>query len=293
MDFIINEEELAALCGLLHIQQLAYIRGIRPYMDVLTGIVGIKRGISYQSIAEQLYIEPHQGIKSESYSRAQIRRALASLERANLITLQSQGLKLILKCQLASLGYFVQNKPVTKPSQQAILSDSNYALENKGQLDHLLEKDAIGKTSKADTPLKEDNYIYLLSQFEQFWNLYPNKKSQQKSWEQYQTLNLDPQLHSKIINALQEQIIFTEQLKAQGHWVAAWKYPANWLAQHCWNDELTMEEPQEKNHANRKTNYSKQQAGDSLWDSCKSGFACEEDTNVIELTTYRNKSQTY
>ena len=29
MDFIINEDELAALCGLPHIQQLAYIRGIR------------------------------------------------------------------------------------------------------------------------------------------------------------------------------------------------------------------------------------------------------------------------
>ena len=71
MDFVINENELTALCGLPHIQQLAYLRGIRPYMDVQTGLVGIKRGISYQSIAEQLYIEPHQGIKSESCSRAQ------------------------------------------------------------------------------------------------------------------------------------------------------------------------------------------------------------------------------
>ena len=53
MDFLINEEELAALCGLPHIQQLSYLRGIRPYMDTHTGLVGIKRRVSYQSIAEQ------------------------------------------------------------------------------------------------------------------------------------------------------------------------------------------------------------------------------------------------
>ena len=33
MDFIINGNELAAVYGLPHIQQLAYLRGIRPYMD--------------------------------------------------------------------------------------------------------------------------------------------------------------------------------------------------------------------------------------------------------------------
>ena len=77
MDYLINSSELGALSGLPHLQQLAYLTGIRPYMDVKTGIVGVKRGISYQSIAESLYIEAHQGIKSETCSRAQIQRALA------------------------------------------------------------------------------------------------------------------------------------------------------------------------------------------------------------------------
>jgi len=103
MDFLISDDELAALCGLPHSQQLAYLRGIRPYMDVKTGLVGVKRGISHQSIAEQLYIEPHQGIKSGSCSRAQVRRALSALERVGAISLQSEGLRLILKCNLASM----------------------------------------------------------------------------------------------------------------------------------------------------------------------------------------------
>ena len=84
MDFVINDNELAALCGLPHIQQLAYLRGIRPYMDVKTGLVGVKRRVSHQSIAEQLYIEPHQGIKSQSWSRDQIRRAVSGLARAGV-----------------------------------------------------------------------------------------------------------------------------------------------------------------------------------------------------------------
>ncbi|HAT8743680.1 TPA: hypothetical protein JBA44_15805, partial [Legionella pneumophila] len=102
MDFVINGEELEAMSGLPHIQQLAYLRGIRPYMDVKTGITGIKRRISYQSIAEQLYIEPHQGIKSQSFSRDQVRRAISGLTRAGLIEVQSEGKQLILKCPLAS-----------------------------------------------------------------------------------------------------------------------------------------------------------------------------------------------
>ena len=47
MDFLINANELEALCGLPHIQQLVYLRGIRPYMDVKTGIVGIKRVVHH------------------------------------------------------------------------------------------------------------------------------------------------------------------------------------------------------------------------------------------------------
>ena len=162
MDFLINDHELDALCGLPHIQQLAYLRGIRPYMDVKTGLVGIKRGVSYQSIAEQLYVEPHQGIKSESCSRMQVRRALSSLSRAGLITPQSQGMKLILKCELASRSYSVQNKVDPKPTQQADLSPLSQPIEIKENHALCYKKADLAKTAKADTPLKENNYIYLL-----------------------------------------------------------------------------------------------------------------------------------
>lgn len=294
MDFLMNTEELVALCGLPHIQQLAYVRGIRPYMDVKTGIVGMKRKISHQSIAEQLYIEPHQGIKSQSWSRDQVRRALSGLARAGVVNMQSEGLQLILKCPLATLGYFIQNKAAIKPPEEAALVLSNEYQVNKGLSGYNHSKANIDESQKAATPLKEDNYyIYLLSQFEKFWDLYPLKKSQQKAWQQFQALTPDEVLCCKIINALQEQIAFEKKLKSQGLWIASWKYPANWLAQHCWNDELIMEALKERTHAKHQTDFSKPQPCDSLWDSCKSGLEPEEDNNVIKLTAYRNKSQAY
>src|SRR3990167_6530333 len=110
----ITYEELSALMGLPHLQQLLYLRGIRPYMDYRTGIVGIMRGISYQSLAEELYIEPHQGIKSGSPSKDQIRRAIKGLEKAGLLRIQSMDWKLVFQCLLIPTSYSDLNKPATK-----------------------------------------------------------------------------------------------------------------------------------------------------------------------------------
>lgn len=294
MDFLINDKELSGLCGLPHIQQLTYLRGIRPYMDVLTGIVGVKRGISYQSISEQLYVEPHSGIKSVSYSRAQLRRALSGLERAGLIEIQSEGLRLILKCPAATLGYSVQNKAVTNPSQQAVLFETQKTLENKGEKAPESNKADTAKSAKADIPLKEDNYIYLFSHFEKFWNLYPLKKSKQKTWEAYQALSPSQELQGQIINALQQQIQFYQKQKTQGQWVAAWKFPANWLAQQCWEDEVQDLSIQEQAHAIDERNHQKKPVRDSFWESCKSGIEAESSPdNIIQIDAYRRASQAY
>ena len=263
MDFVITENELAALSSLPHIQQLAYLRGIRPYMDMKTGVVGIKRGISLQSIAEQLYTEPHQGIKSVSYSRAQVRRALAGLERAGVISLQSEDMKLILSCPLASRDFSVQNKAVTKPSQQAVMERVSECLENTGFSEGKEEKAVIPETPKAVTPLIKDNiYIFLLSKFEQFWLAYPEKKSREQAWQVFQRLPLDESLFTTIMQALSAQITERTKATAAGSWVPPWKYPANWLEKQCWTDEPTQELKQEKKHAERRTTHQPKPAED-------------------------------
>lgn len=87
MYFTVNDNELDALCGLSYIQQITYLRGIRPYMDRNTFIVGIKRRISYQSLAEALYIEPHQGItESGSPSLSKFAELLKGLNDQGLLS---------------------------------------------------------------------------------------------------------------------------------------------------------------------------------------------------------------
>jgi len=65
-------------------------------------------------LREELYVEPHQGYASGSPSKDQMRRAVKTLERAGLISIHSEGKKLIVKCELATWDYCDQNKVATK-----------------------------------------------------------------------------------------------------------------------------------------------------------------------------------
>jgi hypothetical protein len=265
MDFVINDNELAALCGLPHIQQLAYLRGIRPYMDVKTGLVGIKRRISYQSISEQLYVEPHQGIKNQSFSRDQLRRALFGLARVGVIEVQSEGMQLILKCKLASMNYSVQNKAAINPPQKATINPHEKSLVNTGLSWSEYSKADIAESPKAATPLKDNNYIYLLAQFEKFWSLYPEKKSKQNAWQAFQQLNPDQLLINRIFQALEKQIHHRQMKQFNSEWSPPWKYPVNWLNQRCWEDEITVEQPKERKHAEHRKNNKNESSRDLFW----------------------------
>lgn len=282
MDFLINEEELAALCGLPHIQQLSYLRGIRPYMDIHTGLVGIKRRISYQSIAEQLYVEPHQGIKAQCFSRDQVKRSIGGLVRAGLIVMQSEERFLILKCELASRDYFAQNKAATNQPQKATINQHLRTLVDTGSSQTDSWKADTDKTTKAALPLN-NSYLYFL--FEKFWSLYPQKKSKQSAQAVFERINPDESLFAVMMQALEAQIIHTDLMKARGLWMPNWKYPANWLAQRCWEDELSTDVLQEKHHAEPTKNPKKHRGKDPFAPPIDTE---ERDTsNVIQLQQYR------
>ena len=294
MDFMMNSEELAVLYGLPHAQQLIYLRGIRPYMDVKTGIVGLKRRISLQSLAEEVYIQPHQGVREEKHSRAQVRRALVSLERIGLITPQSQDLQLILKCNLATLGYSVQNKVVTNQSQQVVTKQSQKNRANTELSTIEVSKAVIDEMQKAVTPLKENNYLYfLLQKFEQFWLFYPEKKSRDRAFETFKQINPDESLLRVILQSLDQQIKARRAKEARGEWVPNWKFPANWLAQKSWEDEVNIELTQEKRNAKRRQNIGTT-VHDPFWnpetsDAASTGEDEYEQSNVIHLQRYRQQ----
>ena len=81
--FQINDEEREALRGLPMLAREIYVFALRPFMDFATGVVGERRGISWKSIAEELYVEPHQGIKGGEPSEKELRRALVWLQKAH------------------------------------------------------------------------------------------------------------------------------------------------------------------------------------------------------------------
>jgi len=187
MDFLfVNTDELSALMGVPYIQRVTYLLGIRPYMDRSTFIVGINRRISYQSLSEALYVEPHQGIQSGSPSRQQLRRVINGLERAGLVEIQSSDKNLILKCLLANSDNSLLNKadtnPPPPPDTKQDIKNANISVNYEPKT----QKDSIGKTAKADIPHNsKNNYVCIYAQFEKFWALFPKKIAKQKAWEEW------------------------------------------------------------------------------------------------------------
>lgn len=295
MDYLINKDELAAMYGLTHIQQLTYLRGIRPYMDLQSGIVGEKRKISYQSLAEEVYVEPHQGFKVDRVSRSQMRRVIDALERAGLIKQQSKDRQLILKCLLASRNYYIQKKADTNPTQQAGIKQTKSVLENiglNGSTQYNADTQAV---QKADIPQENNNYIYLSKQFERFWSLYPQKQSRPKAWDVFINLNPNESLVNAILSSLENQIKSREIAQGCGHWVPPWKYPANWLMQRCWEDEIPVTIRQERKHAGNKKGGRANASEDLLWNSCSDfeDIREQQQTNVIAFKEYRATKKTY
>ena len=267
---VINHEELSALNGLPHLQQLLYLRGIKPFVDNRTGITGVMRGISYQSLSEELYIEPHQGIKSGSPSKDQIRRAIKGLEKAGLLRIQSMEWKLIFQCLLITPYSPNQNKATLKQhnncavgisSENNLKSYSNYKS---------LNKPTTTVKDKAAIPQEvNNNYLFVCESFEKFWDLYPKKNAKQKALEEFKAINPSETLLTQMLTALQNQIHASNTLQSHGQWTPKWKFPANWLAQHCWEDEInTTKEIQNANHQKRDT---ATRPVDPFWDSCKAG----------------------
>ena len=276
MDFLINTEELAALCGLPHIQQIAYLRGIKPYMDFKTGLVGVRRKISHQSIAEQLYIDPHQGIKGGSVSRQQVRRALAGLARAGVITIESEGLQLILKCVFVSTDFSAQNKADTNPTHQTDINMNTQHHDMNVFSKNIHTNADTAKPSKADIPPNiRKSFVFSSANFENFWSLYPEKKSKAQALAAFEALNPDDALMNEIMTSLQRQIEHRATLIVQNQWVANWKNPANWLNQRCWEDEIKTEN-KELQHAAPRHNTHKQSGSDFSW------FPEESDAMPIE-----------
>ena len=153
---LINENEFEAFEGLSHLAVMIYIKAIRPYMDYKTGITGWKRGISYQSIKEEVYVEPIAGRhtnKSGSHTKSAIRNAIKELIKSGLLQLIPAGKKLVFSLVLAVSDNSDQNRNDIGTTQG---NDTGTTQANAALLNELAElkqtMSDILKNSRNDTP---------------------------------------------------------------------------------------------------------------------------------------------
>jgi hypothetical protein len=81
--------------------------------------------------------------------------------------------------------------------------------------------------------------------FEQFWQAYPVKKAKQRVKQLFCKLVTSETLFHTLLEGLEKQKAeraALAQLQAQGQrvFIPAWKYPATWLHQGCWEDEVGL-----------------------------------------------------
>jgi hypothetical protein len=117
--FQISEQEQDALSGLPWPVQILYY-GLRRRMDYATGRVGAVHGISWQALREDLWVDPHSGIKFEFVHRETVRRYAAWLERVGLIEMKSiwRSRRLIFHLRLAITDQLVRKQPDKNPTRQ-------------------------------------------------------------------------------------------------------------------------------------------------------------------------------
>lgn len=138
--------------GLSYLPIVLYVMAIRPRMDFATGLVGASVGISWQALGEWVYIEPHSGIQSGSPTKAAIRRAAECLERNGLLSIKTDGKRLIFKCILAirdkSARKQAGTNPAHHPDTQADTSAAAPVLDSGSQADTQAD---IPKTAQPGT----------------------------------------------------------------------------------------------------------------------------------------------
>lgn len=243
----LSDLELERLQGLPHFVRSVYIFGIRPYMDYRTGVVGVMRRVSWQSIAEACYVEPHQGeTDSGTPDRSRVRRAAVRLEKAGLVVNQSREKTLIFSCCAADTDKSAENKPDTNPTQtRHSEADTPRANSHAGFPEQADTIPTQGKTPKAGPPpvsgiREEEKDIEIpraRSRFGEFWLAYPKKVGKKPSEEKWKAKQLD---------RIADQILADIPLRhsRDRKWIDGFiPNPLTYLNQERWNDEIEEAQP--------------------------------------------------
>ena len=76
--------------------------------------------------------------------------------------------------------------------------------------------------------------------FEEFYRIYPTKKSKQNALKAWVKLNPSQDLFDNILQALSFQLQERQERSALGLWTPDMKHPATWLNGACWEDDVKL-----------------------------------------------------
>lgn len=118
----------------------------------------------------------------------------------------------------------VNSTPTLLPT--VVINNKQEIINNKQEI----EKEKISKIEE---------------KFNEFWNLYPEKKSKKKAFEKYKQVY---DKHDEIMKGLNAYINHTQYLEKKKKdnpleriFIPAYKHPTTWLNGACWEDEYTGE----------------------------------------------------
>lgn len=258
----LSNQERDALYGLPHVVRLAYYEGIRPYLDIRTGLVGMMRSISYQSLREELFVEAHPGYKQTDVSKDAVRRIIKRLESVNLVEVKSTKTKLILYCPIAHQYLSERNKLASKSPSKIDNVNETQSSENTSDTSEQMNKPGKVNDAEVATPKECKENIVYLQRFEKFWQSYPQKKARQSAEDAFISLAPSDGLLERILSAIEQQKHERLMSKSQGKFVPNWKNPNNWLRHRCWEDEIDItvyrEKKNEKASGNRRSKSGKE-----------------------------------
>jgi len=242
--FIFTDEEWNALFDEPS-ELLKVYCSIRRYMDINTGIAGIKRRFNEQYFKEVLDVQLIPGRHKtdfEKITRQKIRKILERLEKIGLLKRQKD---FVFECVFALKGE-VRSKE-QEPSRNQNKNQSRNqekhkkTQENKGFNEEQEPEQDTEHIASRNPPLISDQdintnvFISNTCAFEEFWKIYPRKVSKKYAKKIWDKNKLDSIADIAIANVL-------KRLET-GSW-GDHRYiphPATYLNQERWNDEINEE----------------------------------------------------
>ena len=146
--------------------------------------------------------------------------------------------------RLGGLDTLIERLKGTAERSEAVAERSEAVAERSEAVTDRLEavqvkadKPVEGKTKKEPAP-KPKGGKASERYFNEFWAEYPKKRSKQAALNAWKRLAPDKELFETIMAALRLQKQSAEWKRDGGQFI---KYPATWLNNGCWNDEMTVQ----------------------------------------------------